>query len=404
MPQNRETKLYNVLLSVCVIEMLVFSGEMRLSQSILGNRIQLPLYCASALFLFLNSKRIDYILSKNLKIYVIIIAFVFISSFIVNTYANDFSWVRYTLFPLGTLLILSASDYYVFRERILKFLSILSIISIAIHLCHQYYGLFPAKLYQIEEGAWRLSLGFFNTEWGENRLASIYWEPGQYQIVIIFVLCMFLDELCNLGNLKKNVAKFGVLIVSLILTISTTGYLAFGILLIGVMLNSRFNRIKYTYKVLYFIVTMGIVASAFIIGLSSRAIEEKIAQSESRDLSSSYFIRVNDNIALLRCIEEKPVWGFGAGSPEFKRKVFRYGSRSNSNGWLKTTAQLGVLYSFFIVICIWLTFKSRFKLGIKGLIFFLVLLVSQSNEPNLFYPYIYIYIFRFANEKRMCAD
>lgn len=57
-------------------------------------------------------------------------------------------------------------------------------------------------------GLKQVALQIFVINCGEGsniyRLSSIYWEPGQLQIVIFFVLMLFADELADLTKVRDN--------------------------------------------------------------------------------------------------------------------------------------------------------------------------------------------------------
>lgn len=74
----------------------------------------------------------------------------------------------------------------------------------------------------------------------QNRLASIFWEPGQYQIILNFTLILCSNDIIDLFKEHRYmilIKKYIILIVALMLTKSTAGYIAFGIICIYVMFN-----------------------------------------------------------------------------------------------------------------------------------------------------------------------
>jgi len=371
--------------------MIVFSGEMRFTLSILGNRIQLTLFVASSLLFYILSRRRVLPSKINCLIFLLLFVWVILSSFFFNIYANDFTWVRFVLLPLGTCYIIGGSNFYVFRDALLRVLTILSLISIFIQLGHDYYALFPTELYSVEQSNFALSLGFFNTEWGEKRLASIYWEPGQYQIVLVYVLCLFYDEWSDLSLWKKSLKKFGGLLIALLLTVSTTGYISLAIMIFAIFTRVSVRRTHFFSYLAIFVVSLISIKSLY----ESRAIQEKVEQQQVDDEHTSYAVRVADNIALFQCAKERPLTGYGPGSPELNKKLISYGSQTSSNGWLKGAAQLGIPYIVFLLFLMYYGLYKMHQEKFRIIPIFIALIVSQANESSLYFPYLYMYVFRF---------
>ena len=240
---------------------------------------------------------------------------------------------------------------------------------------------------------------FFNVDWGENRLSSIYWEPGQFQIVIMFVLCLFIDELRDFSRLRQNIRKFGILILAMFMTFSTTGYLSLGLLFFVVILFSTLNK---KYKLLIpFSLIVSCVIAMFIWNTS--VVQEKLAQSEDRSEETSYAIRMADNLALLEIAKSSPVFGEGMETRTFEVLSLKYGNRTSSNGWLWTAASNGFPYLIFMLICIYMGIR-RMNLGIPNIVILGLLLLSQANEYATFFPYIFIYIFKFRDYKKLVYE
>lgn len=99
------------------------------------------------------------------------------------------------------------------------------------------------------------------------------------------------------------IKKYIILIVALMLTKSTAGYIAFGIICIYVMFNVLDKR-----KIGQAIIVTAFCVTCVSVLLSSDAVQEKFAQkNETRD--TSYSIRMMDNLGLLRMIQERPIVG-----------------------------------------------------------------------------------------------
>ena len=120
---------------------------------------------------------------------------------------------------IGVYFIASSVNFYEFRELLLKHLNRISIITILTWFIHETF--FP---YSFTYGSTIFFLVFH--KWGD-RMASLWWEPGMYQIIMIFILMLFMDELkkISFSNLRYYIKKFGWVIACLIMCRSTMGYM-----------------------------------------------------------------------------------------------------------------------------------------------------------------------------------
>ena len=377
-------------LHLTMIEFFFFSGEVYYTSTVLGGggklRLVFPLTCL--MYVFTSPQKF---LPSRINIHKLSFIFVWVllCTYLFGQGSHDLTWLSYIVFAIGMFLIMSIVDFDHFRNLLLRYLVWLSIVSIIVQIGHDYLGIFPATAYVDATGHPRfLSLGLFTTEWGENRLASFFWEPGQYQVVIYYILVLFADEWSDIKTLRKNLFKFGILVIALIMTISTTAYIILGILVLIIIQKNGQRYIKYIPVLLLF----GSIAAYFL--YNSDAIQKKVEQSEEGNAESSYMIRVADNIGCLMVTLEDPLTGFGPGSAEMAKLLLAEGSETSSNGWLYGSAQLGIPYIIFLWICVWRNLRQMTP-QVNRLLLFLILVISQANEATIFFPYMYMYVFSF---------
>lgn len=386
----KENLMATFFLHLIMIEFLFFSGEAYYTSIILGgggkSRVIFLLTC----ILYVCFSRRKFSLSQsNVKKFIFIVIWIVLCTFPFGQGSHNMGWFTYILFALSLLLLVSTVDFNRFRNLLLCYLTWLSVISIMVQIGHDYLGIFPAKTYVDGEGELReLSLGFFTTEWQENRLASIFWEPGQYQIVIYYILVLFADEWTDITVLRKTLRKFGVLFIALIMTFSTTAYLMLGLVVLCIMIRGGLTYVRYLPVLLLF---GGFAVYSLY---NAEAIQNKVEQSENENQRSSYTVRLADNIGCLMVTLEDPLTGFGPGSTELASRLFSEGSETSSNGWLYGSAQLGIPYILFLWACIWRNLK-RISFQTNRLLLFLILVLSQANEAVIYFPYMYMYIFSF---------
>ena len=319
--------------NLVIIEFIVCSGSIRFQCA--SPKVSMMVFLVTCFLFFVfkrGTKKINFIF--NFKIISIITLWVFINTHILHLDKIDNSYLDYIFYLIGSGLAVTVFDFENFRFKLLKYLAYLSFISIIVQVWHDYFGLGSTFVNIPGNDGWAMSLYFFNTEWGENRLASIFWEPGQYQIVLIFVMGLFYKEMLDPFTLKPYLKHLLILTIALIMTISTSGYIAFGILISGAIVNSAYGR-----KHIYLLPLLSFLAfSIFLLLWNSDAVQKKIAQGEVNE-ENSFNIRMADNLALLTMVGNKPVFGYGAGTKSAEDAKNKFGSISQSNGWLRSAAE-----------------------------------------------------------------
>lgn len=374
------------LQDICVCLMILLSGSVRCYLEY--SPIFVPLLFLLGIVLFYTNRKTYN--SHNTLLFLFLLVIPLINMFFINPHMESNLPYICVLFIICGFLIISSFDFESFRTTWIKYIKWLCSISIVVQLLHDYMGLPPNGM---DVRGCATTLYFFNCDWGDHRLSSIYWEPGQFQIVLIYTLALFTDDLANWTDKKKWIKQFGVIIIALIMTISTTGYLSFMILLSGLLFSSRSNPSKKTLS-LKLVIPILIV----MVGLwQSDAIQEKIKQREDPSERTSAATRTMDNIALFSVTMDSPIVGYGIDTVEQNKKKREYGSVDSSNGWLYASSAFGVIYVGFILMIMYRRLV-RMPRGFPPFIIWLALVVSQCNEYIMFFPYLYLYIFNFKKK------
>ena len=382
---------------ILVAEILLFSGGIVFFQIYL-NLIMVIFVMTSFIYYYIYGRRSSSI-SNNLTILLTLVVWIFLVQFVFVDERSSNSDLTYILFPTGVCFILSSMSFYRFRTILLRLLTLLSIVSIIVQIGYL-LGIFSPSAFTPpgKFNPYYMCFYFFNVAWGgeTSRLSSIYWEPGQFQIIILFTLCLFVDELRCISRFKYLLKKFGILVLALLMTISTTGYLAFAILIISVFLfSSRKEKNIITYL-------FSVISGLFIAFLlwNSSIVQDKLEQRNDISERTSYAIRMADNIACLNITLSSPFYGYGVDTRSLKRQLFMNGSETSSNGWLYTSACLGIPYLLFLLICIYKRVKDM-NPEMPVILVVIVLFISQCNEYATFFPIMYMYIFKFKHYQRI---
>lgn len=384
-------------------EFLLFSGGLVTSVDH-ASLCMITWALTSFLYYYAYRKAKNAIWAGNIKIYALIISWIFVATFVINDQNADLSITAPIFYAIGVVFICSVETFENFRTALLKCANFLLLISIVVHLGHS-FGVVPANNVLIGGSPTTMSLYLFHTEWdagsvsslGIYRFSSIYWEPGQAQIVIMFVLLLFTDDIKEkLLNFKYILSKYGILILALVLTQSTAGYLVFMLYFsIVLLLNSTIKKKKYLKPI------FGILAVLFaFLMFNSSVIQDKFDQRNEKSEDTSYAIRMRDNIVCYEIASENPFFGCGLGSRYLEFQLSSRGSRTSSNGWLLTGAQVGFPYLIFILFFMLKRIKQM-NLKIPAILLLLILVLSQCNEAFTYFPYIWIYVFKFKTYKRL---
>lgn len=315
-------------------------------------------------------------------------------STIVFNQLSDFSFLSYILFPLGMIIALPCFDFYSIRECLLKLLSGLMVISIVVHIGYN-LEIFSAELIDGEENVIAMSLYFFNVGWGSldfisfTRFSSIYWEPGQCQIVIMYVLVLFSDDIQkHIYDIVYLLKKYGILLFAILFTGSTTGYIVFALFISSLLLFN--GDVLSQRKIMPIFISAILAAGVFAFFYFSDVVQSKLELNESLSDENSFAIRMADNIACFTVAIEHPIFGLGVGSFELNAELSTFGNTTASNGWLYSAAQMGFVYIVIMFVAMYVNIR-RMNFRLLAGIPLLILILSQANEYATFFPLMWLY-------------
>ena len=381
---------------------MFFSGEMRIYNQIFGEKISVLLFFVFSFLLYQTGCRPRRIIMENLRILAPVVTWIILVNYFFNHDTTTYKGMVTCIYLLSMCLIASSVNFGRFKNVMLLVANIIAVASIVVQFAYN-LGLVGATDPHLQTANSPRALYLFNVDWswaGEGRLASIYHEPGQYQIVLTYIICMFADELSDLKRwFKPNIKKFGIIILAFILTKSTMGYVVMGLVFFTMVTNVLLDG----KNKLLFPVIIGIAYLVFILIYSSDAIQMKIEQSQNLNAHSSFAIRFADNVALLESIKDKPITGWGSDSLSLLKTLVNRGSVTNSNGVFLAAAELGVVYVFMWFVMLFRGLRRIYNLQLAiGLS--IALMLTQMNEVGYFLPIIFIYLFRFKDSTKYSSN
>ena len=197
------------------------------------------------------------------------------------------------------------------------------------------------------------------------RLSGLFWEPGVYQIYLNWALFLYIFEE------KENKRELLVLLSSIILTKSTSGYCIAAVLMVVYINKSRF----FSKKNRMLLTIVGITFASII----SAVVVYKKVQTTGNDIYGSAFLRFSDISNGLSIFFKYPFTGVGFGNETEFMELDIHG-RGISNGLISYAYMTGIiglviaLYPFFRNIRI-----SSYKL--RQWIWTIMILIFNSTEP-----------------------
>lgn len=381
-----------------VLELILFSGGVVFNGTYPRSCLIIWVLTTALLLIKEKPNKNNILICIGISLWILLVQFVFVRGSFDNKY------VSYLLYMAGGLGLFSFT-LAEFRSKMLKWMKIIAFFSIIAQIGYDILS-FPSYTHYDDGGSsFTICMLFFNVAWASgdtilHRLSSVFWEPGQYQILITFTLCLFIDEIADFKNFKIWFKKFGVLIVAMLLTQSTMGYL---VLMLIIAISFIFSRKRTSKKQpslkkhIVSLFTFCIIAVGIFFMWNSSVIQDKLAQGDS-NYDNSYNIRMADNFACLIAALESPIYGQGIETAQLQSRLSALGNFTASNGWLLSAASLGFVYVAIILVIMYMRINEM-QQNVPTLAVLGVLFLAQCNESVMYFPYLYIYVYHFKKKK-----
>lgn len=204
---------------------------------------------------------------------------------------------------------------------------------------------------------------------GYTRNIGIFYEPGVYQIVLnaaIYIL-LYCEECVDIEP-KKRIRYLVVLIIAVLSTRSTTGYLGMGILFLGILFKRR-NRETQRVACMILLVTAVLLCDYLANGDKSILQVYVLGKLEGITTGESYYSKSSGGARMimfsicLGALVQNPVFGIGTESVETQVEAL-FGNKSGTgNALCGDIAKKGLvttsilLYSLFHKI--WVNRRDR---------------------------------------------
>lgn len=341
------------------------------------------------LSLFFGSVLIYYAKNGSIKINCFEIICFISMCLCILLYRIDIELLTEFLYLISTILILSSSQYKVFRKIFLNTILILVVLSLFFYILY-FLGLIHGRIYTTSYNV-NFEIYLFHVfHEARNglppRLSGIFWEPGIYQMLLNICLLLNTDLLNKSSRIRNRKLKLGLIVLAIILTFSTTGYIVLGTILIGLTINKAKNSFRFKILAIFVIFLFWIVIT------TSTVITSKFSMD-----NGSFMVRINDFDALLSIITENPILGSGINTEKYLRLANKYGlTPAQSAGILLRTAQLGIIWlvAFFYSL---IKEKKKRRIALPSMFYILIFICLGIGEPLMYAPFMLINVLPFKS-------
>ena len=202
-----------------------------------------------------------------------------------------------------------------------------------------------------------------------------------------------------MGNYKKENNRFSsnsssdkfkvvLLSIDLLTTMSTSGYICFGILSSAFLFRSFTGEININKLILSF---LPISLLSILLEIES---EYQIIASKAINRQGSFGTRYVDTITGYKIAFNKPLFGYGAlGDPNIAWAMNNINIESRSNGMSNTLLQSGFIFMLFYILRFYQKIKLITKSTISSILIGIMFIIFFNTEPIMTLPIFLLFIF-----------
>lgn len=352
-----------------------------------------PAVCFSSLLFFslINFLKQNGRNNKSSKFIIISSIFIFFNGYVYEFNYQNNSAAGFVIAQIATFLFLASYDFYYFRKIITDVVFVICLLGIPLYIATE-IGLLSYSIF-VAGNAKFLSVGPFIMGWEFpfHRFAGVWHEPGACQIILNFILLIHLKDIQKWHMEPGRLKQIVLIVVALILTKSTGGYLCFMILMVTALINMQISDNK-KYIVWPLAIFVTCIAAYFL--FNSETIQNKIFVDDSENISKQ--MRTADALALWQMSIERPLLGWGLGSEAFFQRSIALGNLTSSSGILKFAASMGWLWVFILLRYYWVGIRKIFPVK-SALFILLAYVIMMNNEDFIEFPISNLLLFTFAS-------
>lgn len=333
---NLVIKKKSLILFPLVFVFVLMSGS---AVGLAHSQIFDPVFLLITLGCFLFRRRYKNI-TRGQIIAAVILLVCYIFNYVLNfengAYQN--AYMSYMMRIVSCFFFCCSLDADEFEKVFVSVMVVVAVYSLVFYIIGQTFGLISGV-----STSWKYPIHFLYNYNGYllHRNSGIFWEPGAYQFFLNMAL---------LFNLKIKGFKFKqcinpaniLFVVSIFTTKSTTGYLAFGVIAVFLIIKS-WGELSQRQRLLMIIPMLVLAAALVYFIATSDVIVDKFTGKTGR----SYSIRQNDFFSSIKPIMSHFWVGYGIGTNQYMEMASYYNIMSNSVGLFITALYLGAPYALY---------------------------------------------------------
>lgn len=187
-----------------------------------------------------------------------------------------------------------------------------------------------------------------------HRNAGMFNEPGSHQIFLNFALLFLMSDETRMGMSKKKYRwAIALLIVTILSTLSTTGFICLGVVLLTVAFRKKGRKMARSIKMAAFI---GLIL-LFVIESVTGVVESKII---GRNSGGSFYTRWNDTFSGFEIGLESPIAGQGVFSERKAEILLEHKVQNISNGFAAFVMDTGLILPAVWLWLMYLGIRTKF--------------------------------------------
>ncbi|OAN14368.1 O-antigen ligase family protein [Exiguobacterium undae] len=369
---NKKSKAENVKSFITTLLIILSSG------TIVFYKLY---YLETIIFIFVYSL-IFYFPSKiNLKLFSIYFAFVtiltmnfFIHQINIDSYLGLMLKITSIFLIFNKIKITSLSKNFV---KIMVFLAATSIPFFFIGYFNSDFVRQYIDITKVWDSDYRITPLYVYDYWNFERNNGIFWEPGAYQALLNIALFLTLKI-----KLKYKKMYIPLLVLAILTTFSTTGYIITALIFLYHFKNKFSNNIKPKY----FLLSLIIILIYLYLEIKFSVIFSKF-QSDN----FSFDRRSIDSFSNFELMLKKPFVGWGYQNNDVLYN--NYGIKDSSNSLLQFGYQFGLIPLIILLVLYWNSFKKITKDRLGIFILTIMLLIILMTENFLLQPLFLLIIF-----------
>lgn len=371
--------------------LLLFSGYYFFEYTAFEGRIVIFALLGSLIFLG----------RQSISINVLMVSLLLMFNVLVTDLLTGFDWVSFVLMAVTLIevaIFVCLIPFEDFADKFVKCMTVIAVVSlignILLMVAPRILSFFPQIVNSQQRSSTFLIFGMISDfrMTGAYRNQGIFWEPGAYQTFLGFA---YLLELYSNHERKKKRWICMLFIISMISTVSTTGIIVVGAL---VILTIGRNKGKAS------IIKMGVgfIIVFFVImwllphleGFWKYTFVTKINQvlNYQMGVSNEASSRMDSVFYVLRAFVESPIFGIGSGGYSLlAEKVGHTMFTCTPVNWI---ARYGILWGAFVYVNLAKLFKritgNYFEAGV-ALVILCISTFSEEFSKNIFFLILIFY-------------